>query len=109
MLDRLDEEAAGLEPSGGAPVDGRDLVRLGGGELEAGVLGEQRVHAVPAAVLEPGDEQVRALELGQDLPRSPTGPRTWSASSAVNRRSTAARRRNARASASSAPIASALR
>ena len=67
VLDGLDEEARDPEPSRGAPVDRRDLVRLRGGELEGGELGEERVHAVPAAVLEPGDEQVRALELGQDL------------------------------------------
>ncbi len=38
-------------------------------QLEHGELGEQRVDAVPAPVLEPCDEQVRALQFGQHCRR----------------------------------------
>ena len=40
-----------------------------GGEPEAGELREQRMDAIPTAVLEPDHEQVRAFELGQEARR----------------------------------------
>ena len=108
MLDRLDGEPARPEPPGGAPMDLTNGSRVVRGELEAGELREERMDAIPTAVLEPDHEEVRALELVQSRAESPR-PNTSSASSAVKRPRTATRSRNERATSGSEPITSWLR
>ena len=63
MGNRLHGEPARPEPPGGAPMDLTNGSRVVRGELEARELREERMDAIPTAVLEPDHEEVRALEL----------------------------------------------
>ena len=65
VLGGLDGQAPGPQPVGRAPMGLRHGARLVRGELQLGELREQRVDAIPTAVLEPHHELVGALELGQ--------------------------------------------
>ena len=61
----LNDLAPGPQPVGRTPMGLRHGPRLVRGELQLGELREQRVDAIPTAVLEPHDELVGTLELGQ--------------------------------------------
>ena len=63
--DRFDGQPVRPEPFGGPAMDPRRCGRIRRGELGLRVLGEQRMDAEPASTLQPRDEQVGALELGQ--------------------------------------------
>ena len=63
MLDRFDGQPSRSQPLGGSSMNPRRRARLERGELNPRVFGEQRVHAEPAASLQPRDQEVRALEL----------------------------------------------
>ena len=65
MPDRLDRQSTRSEPFGGPAVDPRRRGGVGRGELGLRILGKERVDAKPSASLQPGNEEVGVLELGQ--------------------------------------------
>ena len=65
VLDRFDRQPSRSEPLGGSSMNPHRRARLERGELSPRVFGEQRVDAKPASALQPRDEEVRALELGE--------------------------------------------
>ena len=69
VFERLVRPPAGPEPPRRASMDLVNGARVLRGEPEAGELREERMDAVPTAVLEPDHEQVRAFELGQEVRR----------------------------------------
>ena len=63
--ERHDRQPSRHEPLRRAAVDPRRRLGIRRGEPSLRVFGEQGVHAKPLSPLQPRDEQVRALELGQ--------------------------------------------
>ncbi len=64
--ERFHRQAVRPEPPGGPVLDRRCRGGLGCGERGAGVCGEQGMDPEPASSFEARDEEVRALELGED-------------------------------------------
>ena len=108
MLSCIHREPAFHEPHACTPVDLRSRSRFYGRELRRRELRQQRVDAVPTAVLEAGHEQVRTLERGQDEAESERES-TLSQRSGVKRPRTDADSRKVRASSSSEASTSSLR
>ena len=86
VVDRLVHVAASSIPADGPPVQLRHLARRLQRQLVAQQLAEEVVVAVPlAAAVERHQEQVGALQLGQDARPSPPLPATASQSGPVRR------------------------
>ena len=66
VLQGLDDQSSVPQPGASPSMDLGCRLAIGVVELELGELGDQRMDAVPLAVLEAGDEQERVLELGQE-------------------------------------------